>query len=176
LDTVLGTEKNLSESDSTHEAFASHSRNLADLPGPAGIPLLGNILQMDSDRFHQTLEKWADEFGSLYKIKIGRKSLLVVADPTLIGTLLRDRPDAIRRSSRTANAINDIGITGVFSDEGEEWRKQRKLVMRALTPEVIRNFFPAPGDPDRTLAAAMAKRARGRAIDRHPARPENLCA
>jgi cytochrome P450 len=30
----------------------------------------------------------------------------------------------------------------LFTAEGDEWRIQRKLVMRALTPEVIRNFFP----------------------------------
>jgi cytochrome P450 len=30
----------------------------------------------------------------------------------------------------------------VFSAEGEHWRLQRKLVMRAMTPEVVKHFFP----------------------------------
>lgn len=141
LDTMLRTEKNLPEAQSMSDTL-SPTRTLADLPSPKGIPFFGNIFQIESDRFHQTLEKWARGFGPLYKIQIGRKPLLIVADATMIGALLRDRPDAVRRSSRTANAINDMGVTGVFSDEGDEWRKQRKLVMRALTPEVIRSFFP----------------------------------
>ncbi|MGZ3241559.1 MAG: cytochrome P450, partial [Burkholderiaceae bacterium] len=144
----------------------SPTRTLADLPGPKGIPLFGNIFQINSDRFHQSLEKWAHEFGPLYKIQIGRKSLLVIADSAMIGTLLRDRPDAIRRSSRTADAINDMGITGVFSDEGEEWRRQRKLVMRALTPEVIRNFFPSMiSMTERLRLRWQASLAAGRPID-----------
>lgn len=117
-------------------------RTLADLPSPKTVPLLGNIPQIKSTQFHHALENWAREFGSLYKIQLGRKQILVVADPALIGTLLRDRPDALRRSNRTAKAFDDLGISGVFTDEGDEWRKQRKLVMRALTPEVIRHFFP----------------------------------
>lgn len=141
MDTVLTTEKRSSRSDSIADT-APPTRTLADLPGPKGIPLFGNIFQIESDRFHQSLEKWAHQYGPLYKIQIGRKPLLIVADATMIATLMRDRPDAIRRSSRTANAINDMGVTGVFSDEGDEWRKQRKLVMRAMTPEVIRRFFP----------------------------------
>jgi cytochrome P450 len=141
LDTVLKQEKNSGESALLGDTIAT-ARTLADLPGPKGIPFLGNVFQMESNRFHQSLEKWAKKFGPLYKIQIGRKPLLIISDADMIGALLRDRPDAIRRSSRTASAINDLGVSGVFSDEGDEWRKQRKLVMRALTPEVIRSFFP----------------------------------
>ena len=117
-------------------------RTVADLPGPKGLPVIGNVLQIDSMRFHQTLEGWAREFGPMYRFRGGSRELVVVSDPTIIGTLLRDRPDAMRRTSRSARAFEELGTTGVFNAEGEEWRRQRKLVMRALTPEVIRNFFP----------------------------------
>jgi len=117
-------------------------RTLADLPSPKGLPLVGNAFQIDSMRFHRTLEDWAREFGPMYRFRGGPKELVVVSDPALIGVLLRDRPDAMRRTSRSARAFQELGTIGVFSAEGEEWRRQRKLVMRALTPEVIRNFFP----------------------------------
>lgn len=163
--TVFAPAKKLNDSQPAAHA-SSYARTLADLPGPKGLPLLGNILQMESERFHQTLEKWADQFGPLYRIRIGRKPLLIIADPVLIGALLRDRPDAIRRSSRTANAINELGVTGVFSDEGDEWRKQRKLVMRALTPEVIRSFFPTMKVmTERLQRRWQASLASGRQID-----------
>jgi cytochrome P450 len=140
LDTIT-IEKNLN-SPPTIDNSPQSTRTLAELPGPQGVPLFGNAFQIDSSRFHQSLESWAHEFGPLYRLRIGRKRILIVADHNLIAALLRDRPDAIRRSTRTANAINELGIRGVFTDEGDEWRKQRKLVMRALTPEVIRSFFP----------------------------------
>jgi cytochrome P450 len=117
-------------------------RDLARLPSPVGIPLFGNLLQIDSLRFHRQMEDWAGEFGPFYRLKLGRKSVLVLSDSTAMAKLMRERPDVIRRSTRTATALNELGGRGVFTAEGDDWRAQRKLVMRALTPEVIRNFFP----------------------------------
>jgi cytochrome P450 len=129
-------------------------RGIADLPGPKGIPLLGNARQINSAQFHSTLEAWAREFGPFYKFRISGRQFVVTADSDVIAGLLRDRPDALRRSSRMARMLEEQGTCGVFTAEGEEWRRQRKLVMRALTPEVIHNFFP-------TLAA-MTERLRHR--------------
>ena len=79
---------------------------------------------------------------------------------------MRDRPDALRRSSRSARAFEELGTTGVFSAEGEDWKRQRKLVMRALTPEVIRNFFPTLNRlTTRLLRHWQAAAAAGRPVD-----------
>ena len=86
--------------------------------------------------------------------------------PAIIGTLLRDRPDAMRRTTRSARAFQELGTTGVFNAEGEEWRRQRKLVMRALTPEVIRNFFPTLVMlTERLLARWQSAVGEGRRVD-----------
>lgn len=117
-------------------------RRIADLPGPKGRPLTGSVRDINERPFHQVLEGWAREFGPLYRFRIVRKQFLVTSELELITRLLRDRPDAIRRSSRSADMLEEVGTRGLFTAEGDEWRRQRKLVMRALTPEVIHNFFP----------------------------------
>ena len=121
---------------------ATVTRRFEDLPAPKGIPWFGNALQIDSLQFHRTLENWVKEFGPMYRFQGGPRKLMVLSDPSIIATLLRDRPDALRRTVRSERVLKELGTTGVFSAEGDEWRRQRKLVMRALTPEVIRNFFP----------------------------------
>ena len=85
------------------------TRRMADLPAPKGLPLVGNALQIDSMRFHQTLEGWAREFGPMYRFRGGAKELVVVSDPVIIGALLRDRPDAMRRTTRSARAFQELG-------------------------------------------------------------------
>ncbi|MEK9721270.1 MAG: cytochrome P450, partial [Quisquiliibacterium sp.] len=60
----------------------------------------------------------------------------------LTGEILRHRPEHFARGARLTQAIDEVGVGGVFSAEGDRWRRQRKLVMRALTPEAVRNFFP----------------------------------
>ncbi|ELX09601.1 cytochrome P450 [Janthinobacterium sp. HH01] len=117
-------------------------RRIADLPAPKAQLLMGNVRDINRKPLHQVLEGWGREFGPMYRFRVLRKEIVVTSDRELIATLLRDRPDAMRRSSRTADALNEVGTRGLFTAEGEDWRRQRKLVMRALTPEVIHNFFP----------------------------------
>lgn len=117
-------------------------RRIADLPAPKAQLLMGNVRDINRRPLHQVLEGWGREFGPMYRFRVLRKEIVVTSDRELIASLLRDRPDAMRRSSRTAEALNEVGTRGLFTAEGEDWRRQRKLVMRALTPEVIHNFFP----------------------------------
>jgi cytochrome P450 len=117
-------------------------QHIADLPGPKGLPLLGNLRQIDPHRFHLTMENWAREFGPVYHFSLVKRQFVVISDRDTIATILHDRPDTFRRSSRTARMLEESGTRGLFTAEGEEWRRQRKLVMRALTPEVIQRFFP----------------------------------
>ncbi|OFA05165.1 cytochrome P450 [Duganella sp. HH101] len=117
-------------------------RRIADLPAPKAQLLMGNVRDINRKPLHQVLESWGREFGPMYRFRVLRKEIVVTSDRELIASLLRDRPDAMRRSSRTAEALNEVGTRGLFTAEGEDWRRQRKLVMRALTPEVIHNFFP----------------------------------
>jgi cytochrome P450 len=120
--------------------MAPPPRRIADLPGPKGRPLFGNVRDIRARPFHQVMEGWAREHGPLYRFTIMRRQMLATADRDLIATLLRDRPDLIRRSTRSAEMLDEVGTRGLFTAEGEDWRRQRKLVMRALTPEVIHNF------------------------------------
>ena len=117
-------------------------RSIADLPGPRGVPLLGNLRQIQPGRFHRNMEDWAREFGPIYRFTMLKRSFVVVSRRDTIASMLRDRPDTFRRSTRTARMLEEAGTRGLFTAEGEEWRRQRKLAMRALTPEVVHRFFP----------------------------------
>ena len=64
-----------------------------------GLPLLGNMLQLDLPRLHLIFEKWAEEFGSLFTIGLGPKRVLVCSDADLLQTALRERPERYRRYS-----------------------------------------------------------------------------
>ncbi|MEO8202549.1 MAG: cytochrome P450 [Betaproteobacteria bacterium] len=141
-------------------------RDFDTLPGPRGLPIVGNVFQIDSMQFHVTLEQWARTYGPMYRFRGGPQRLMVVSDPAVIATLLRDRPDNIRRTFRSARVFQELGTTGVFNAEGEDWRRQRKLVMKALTPEVIRNFFPTlVALTDRLLERWQAAARTGRKVN-----------
>lgn len=117
-------------------------RSIADLPGPRGLPLLGNMRELDPQRLHHVVEGWVERYGTLFKIHLGPKPLVVVADADLASEILRRRPDVFRRRSRMAEMLDEMGATGVLTAEGERWKRLRRLSMRALDARHQRAFFP----------------------------------
>ena len=117
-------------------------RTLTELPGPKGLPLLGNLLQLDFKQLHRVLERWCDEFGTLCAFELGLRPVVVVADPELIQHILRNRPKLYRRLGTIEPVAKEMGIAGVFSAEGEDWKRQRRLTAHALDANHLRQFFP----------------------------------
>lgn len=117
-------------------------RTLDDLPGPDGLPLLGNALQLPSDRLHQVLEDWAAQFGSMYTIRMGPRRALVTTDPALAQQVLRDRPDTYSRITNIEIIARELGMNGLFSAEGQQWRRLRRIWIAALNAAQIKTYFP----------------------------------
>ena len=135
-------------------AAANGHRSIRDLPGPSGLPLLGNLLQLDLGRLHQVLEGWADTYGQVYVYRMGRSPVVVVSDPELTAQVLRARPETFRRLSNVAPVFAEMGVDGLFSAEGAAWRPQRRLTMEALSHRHLRGFYPTL----RTVADRLRKR------------------
>lgn len=55
-------------------------RSVDMLPGPRGLPLFGNALQIKSHQMHLQLEAWARQFGPYYQLRLGPRRIMVVAD------------------------------------------------------------------------------------------------
>lgn len=117
-------------------------RQLADLPAPRGLPLLGNLLQLDVPRLHLVFEDWCRRLGSPYRLQLAGKAVYVSADPDVLQAVLRERPERFRRVRQIQDCLAELGGNGVFSAEGEAWRPQRKLVMSSLNATHFRGFFP----------------------------------
>jgi len=148
-------------------APAQTHRRLADLPGPRSLPLLGNLHQLHRERLHQDMENWAREYGPLFRVSLGPSPMLVVADHTLIGQVLRERPGMFRRPTVTADVARELGgIDGVFEAEGADWRNQRRMVMQAFAPHAVKAYFPSLVEVGQRLQRRWEAAARaGRAID-----------
>src|SRR4051812_20291904 len=118
----------LAESGSTPAA----ARRIADLPGPRGLPLLGNLLQVDRERLHLQVEDWARRYGEVYRFRLGARQFVVMSNPETVAAILRDRPDGFQRTQRLSDTARDLGFGGLFSSNGEAWRRQRPMVLAGL--------------------------------------------
>jgi len=117
-------------------------RTLDDLPGPRGLPFLGNIHQLDLTKLHLILERWAAQYGPVYLFKMGFARAVVLSDPKWCDQVLRARPETFTRDSGIAPVASEMGLDGVFSAEGDAWRPQRRLAMFALAQRHLRGLYP----------------------------------
>lgn len=118
-------------------------RSIDAIDGPRGLPLLGNALQIDPPRMHLVLEEWQRQYGALFRLRLGRHSTLVLSDAPAISTLLHERPHTWRRWSVIERMASEAGLEGVFSVEGDTWRRQRRLVMQAFDTAHLKSYFPS---------------------------------
>ena len=136
------------------QSGAKPLRTLRDLPGPGGLPLLGNALDIKPTQLHRLVSGWADEFGPMYVFKVATQRILAIADAETIQMVLRDRPERFRRWHKIEQIAVDIGANGLFTAEGAAWRRQRKFVMHALNAGHVREFIPR----FETVAARLRRR------------------
>ena len=119
------------------------ARPLSAMAGPPALPLLGNLLQLDTPRLHQQLEDWAREYGPIFRVRLGPRTRICLSDIETINSMLRERPELYRRPRVTESVMDEMGFHGVFSQDGEAWRRQRKVVVQALNPAHLSRFYPA---------------------------------
>jgi cytochrome P450/nitrite reductase/ring-hydroxylating ferredoxin subunit len=143
-------------------------RRIEDLPGPRRWPWVGNTLQLDVPRLHLIFEAWAKTYGDLYRLRIGRKDVVVVSNPPLTEQVLRQRPHGYRRGMRLEPVLRELDCHGVFSAEGNAWLPQRKLVMNALAARNLRAFYPRLVQvAERLLERWRSAAVRGAVFDLH---------
>ena len=118
-------------------------QSISQLPGPKGLPILGNLLQIELPKLHLIMEQWADLYGEVYKFKLINKTVVAISNTELIHAILRNRPKTYRRISSIENSVaRELHVNGVFTSEGEDWRRQRNITAQALKSECLRRFFP----------------------------------
>jgi cytochrome P450 len=148
------------------DAAAVAVRRIADLPGPPGVPVLGNLLQVERTRLHQHAEAWAREYGEVYRFRLAAREFVVMSNPEAVATILRDRPDGFQRTQRLHDIAQAMGFGGLFSSNGEAWKRQRPMVLSGLDPTHIKAFFPTLAKVTGRLARRWQRAAAaGQAID-----------
>lgn len=142
-------------------------RHYEDLPGPRGLPVLGNALQFKPSRTHLQLEQWCRDYGPYFRMRNGPRRIMVVAEHEAVAAVLRDRPDGFRRTTRLEEIWVEMGMQpGVFGANGDTWRRQRRMVMAGFDPTHVKRYFPAlRGVAQRLAARWRSSAAAGRTID-----------
>ncbi len=146
------------------------TRSISDLPGPPRLPLIGNLHQLRRfDRTYLTMEEWCRRYGPMVRFDLGRTPGVLIGDTEAIDSVLRDRPEGFRRAGAFETVFDESRSSGVLSQEGDDWRRSRRLVVTALNSNHLHRYF----DVIRTSCGRLGMRlereaARGPSFDPRP--------
>lgn len=129
------------------------SRARAELPpGPDGVPLLGNTLQLARDPVG-FFDRMA-AYGDVVRYEIGGLPFTMVLHPDHVERLLVTDSDSVRKFRFEEFGGNEFAPEGVLFTEGAQWSAQRTMLQNAFTLDRIERY-------GRTMADVAAEHAEG---------------
>ncbi|KAF8989959.1 cytochrome P450 [Cyathus striatus] len=110
-------------------------------PGPPGLPLIGNVLQISKGKTWLTFSKWNDEYGPIIHLNLAGQHAVVLGNGE-VATELLDRRAAIY-SGRPKSIVIDIltgGLIFAFKQYDDTWKRMRKAVHKALNNNATKKY------------------------------------
>ncbi|KAK2967526.1 hypothetical protein RJ640_030397 [Escallonia rubra] len=106
---------------------ANRSKNLP--PGPAQLPIIGNLHQM-GNKPHQSLARLAKIYGPIMSLKLGRVTTVVITSAAAAKEVLQKQDLAFsgRSVPDAVNAHGQAQFSVVWLPVGSRWRSLRKIL------------------------------------------------
>ncbi|KZT54435.1 cytochrome P450 [Calocera cornea HHB12733] len=122
-------------------------------PGPKGLPLIGNLLQVPSQLLFVKLIEWSKEFGPMYSYSLLGQPIVVMSGLKEAGDVF-DRMSAMTSDRPRLIKINDYLCRNYefgFAPRNEYWRKHRRAAHESLNVRAAKDFLPIQQDEARIL-------------------------
>jgi cytochrome P450 len=110
----------------------------SSVPGPRGIPLLGNTLQFAPDPLG-FITRISRTYGDIVHFRLPGQRIYLFNHPDAIEEILKRSTDDLRKDDFTRDLSLAVG-QGLLTSEGDFWRRQRKLSQPAFHHHRVRAY------------------------------------
>src|SRR5215212_5406180 len=100
-------------------------------PGPRGNVVLGSIGDLYRDRLRFVLDV-ASTYGDVAQYRVAHMRMYQVNHPEGVGRLLHDNHRNYSKDVATFGTLRLILANGLFTSDGDFWRRQRRLAQPAF--------------------------------------------
>ncbi|KAK5310121.1 hypothetical protein LTR93_012107 [Exophiala xenobiotica] len=113
-------------------------------PGPPGIPLLGNLLDIPAKHPWFKFKTWAEQYGPIFRLDVFGRNIVVVSTEKIANDLLRERGNLYSSSEQLPMAAKLLSrdLRPLFLPYGELWRRGRKVMHTMTMPTAAASYRP----------------------------------
>lgn len=139
----LETEDVSSRDNSVHSTPSKTVPTPSPIPGPPGLPILGNLTDLDPEVPLTTFMRLADTYGPVFSLQLGGGPKRVFINSV---ELLEEVCDEKRFGKIVTGALEQLrsgvgaGLFTAHTDE-KEWGIAHRILMPAFGPLAIREMF-----------------------------------
>ena len=106
-------------------------------------PLIGNSIGSVSN-YVNALEQWCAEYGEkgIFEVNIFGQILYIICSDEKAQYIESFRPFDMIRDRNLTQVVDSVGANGLFSAEGKNWAKDRKMVSPHFNKRHIEDYLP----------------------------------
>ncbi|KAK0479578.1 cytochrome P450 [Armillaria novae-zelandiae] len=125
--------------------FHISSRDATFPPGPRGIPLLGNLLDMPSEKEWLTFAQWGEKYGDIVSVSFLGRRLIVINSVEMAINIL-DKKSSIYSDRPVVGMVGELvgwKNSTIFMSYGTRFRNDRRLTHQLFGNDVnMKRFLP----------------------------------
>jgi cytochrome P450 / NADPH-cytochrome P450 reductase len=138
-----------------------------EIPGPRGLPVLGNARDIDAAAPFESLLRLAEEYGLIYKLGAPGATRLILSGPELVDEVCDETRFDKMVGGGLANLRRDSLDTGLFTAETHDplWRRAHDILMSPFSLQAMRDYLPKMLDIAEQLVEKWARLNPGDEVD-----------
>ncbi|KAF8587788.1 cytochrome P450 [Ramaria rubella] len=125
-------------------------------PGPCGLPIIGNVLDIPPLHQWETFSHWEKQYGDLVYIKVLGVPMIIVNSMEVAHDLFEKRSSVYSgRYQFPMLTLLDVAWNWGIMDYGSRWRLHRKAFMRNFHPTAVKEYYPIQTKWIRNLLSSL---------------------
>ncbi|MCW0213346.1 MAG: cytochrome P450, partial [Pseudonocardia sp.] len=157
----------MSTVDTSDTAGGGTVGGIDDIPGPRGLPLVGNLFDIDSHSPIEGFVAMAREYGPIFRISAPGVVRLLVSGPELVEEICDDTRFDKMVGGGLSNLREGGAGAGLFTAETSDplWHRAHNILMTPFSMQAMRDYLPKMIDVADQLTDKWARVNPGEDVD-----------
>jgi cytochrome P450 / NADPH-cytochrome P450 reductase len=138
-----------------------------EIPGPRGLPLVGNVFDIDTADPLGGLVRMAAQYGPIFKLAAPGGSRLFVSGPDLVDEVCDDARFDKKVGAGLSNLRKGVAGSGLFTADTDDplWHRAHNVLMAPFGLQAMRDYMPKMLDVADQLMEKWARLNPGEEVD-----------